>query len=183
MARFEEYREKTAPLQEYYKQSEAHYIELHVTDAEKQRRRSIKRLWKNGLNNTRRQDNMRIFSISDLHLPGNADKPMDIFGAQWENHWDKIQSNWREMVDEEDCVLIPGDISWAMKLEDAIGDLEEIGRLPGKKIIIRGNHDFWWSSISKVRRALPQSHMRCKMTVLNWEGLGFVAREVGCPWK
>lgn len=100
---------------------------------------------------------MRIFSISDLHLPGNADKPMDIFGAQWENHWDKIKSNWREMVDEEDCVLIPGDISWAMKLEDAIGDLEEIGQLPGSKIIIRGNHDFWWSSISKVRRALPQS--------------------------
>lgn len=100
---------------------------------------------------------MRVFCISDLHLPGNADKPMDIFGPQWENHWDKIQRNWRGIVDDEDCVLIPGDISWAMKLEDAIGDLEEIGQLPGRKIMVRGNHDFWWSSISKVRRVLPPS--------------------------
>lgn len=116
---------------------------------------------------------MRIFCISDLHLPGNADKPMDIFGPQWENHWDKIQRNWREIVDEEDCVLIPGDISWAMKLEDAIGDLEEIGRLPGRKIMIRGNHDYWWSSISKVRRVLPPTIYALQNDSVVLNGVGF----------
>jgi len=82
---------------------------------------------------------------------------MDIFGNHWEDHASAIAANWREVVSEGDTVLIPGDISWAMKLEEAATDLEWIDTLPGTKIIARGNHDYWWSSISKVRTALPGS--------------------------
>jgi len=96
-----------------------------------------------------------IFAIGDLHLPGMDDKPMNVFGEQWERHFDVIQANWRSRVREEDIVLIPGDISWAMQLEEAMGDFESIASLPGQKILIRGNHDYWWGGIGKLRRALP----------------------------
>ena len=94
---------------------------------------------------------MKIFSISDLHLSINNPKPMDIFGGPWDNYIDEIIADWKEKVSEEDVVLIAGDISWAMKTEDAKPDLDFISALPGKKIIIRGNHDYWWKSISVVR--------------------------------
>ena len=94
---------------------------------------------------------MKIFSISDLHLSINNPKPMDIFGGPWDNYLDEIVSDWKEKVSEDDIVLIAGDISWAMKTEDAKPDLDFISALPGKKIIIRGNHDYWWKSISAVR--------------------------------
>ena len=98
---------------------------------------------------------MRLFAIGDLHLPGGDDKPMDVFGPQWDRHFFHIRENWQELVKEEDTVLIPGDISWAMQLQAAREDLEEIGRLPGKKILCKGNHDYWWNSISQVRSVLP----------------------------
>lgn len=98
-----------------------------------------------------------VFAIGDLHLAGAVDKPMDIFGKHWENHWERIQKDWEERVSSQDIVLIPGDISWAMKLSDAKIDLENIAKLPGKKILIKGNHDYWWSSVSKVRSVLPSS--------------------------
>lgn len=94
---------------------------------------------------------MRVFAIGDLHLPGEQDKPMDIFGAHWEGHWGKIMKNWLKSVTQQDIVLIPGDISWAMTLEEALPDLDGIGALPGTKILIKGNHDYWWSSISRIR--------------------------------
>ena len=87
---------------------------------------------------------MKIFAIGDLHLSVNNPKPMDIFGPQWEGYVDKIFSDWREKVGEEDLVLLPGDFSWAMKLEDAKADFEMLKKLPGTKIMIRGNHDYWW---------------------------------------
>ncbi|NLX82969.1 MAG: hypothetical protein GXZ04_04040 [Clostridiales bacterium] len=96
----------------------------------------------------------RIFAISDLHLPGGQDKSMDLFGAHWQDHFIKIQEDWQQRVGEQDIVLIPGDISWAMRLEEAITDLRQIGELPGQKIMIKGNHDFWWSAISNVRANL-----------------------------
>lgn len=99
---------------------------------------------------------MRLWAISDLHLPGGHDKPMDIFGAQWENHADRIASAWRERVTEEDAVLVPGDISWALRFEDALPDLAFIGALPGRKVILRGNHDYWWSGVTRVRAALAE---------------------------
>jgi len=98
-----------------------------------------------------------IYAISDLHLSGAKDKPMSIFGVKWDKHWDKIYQNWRRDITDDDIVIIPGDISWAMTLEDAMIDLNEIGGLPGGKIILRGNHDFWWSSVSKLKRQLPPS--------------------------
>lgn len=98
---------------------------------------------------------MKLFAIGDLHLPGGDEKPMNIFGPHWEGHFERICQDWRERVRPEDTVLIPGDISWAMQLRDAAVDLEAIGGLPGRKLILKGNHDYWWSSLSQVRRLLP----------------------------
>ena len=100
---------------------------------------------------------MKVFAISDLHLSVNNPKPMDIFGPAWENYIEKIFVDWREKVGEEDLVLLAGDFSWAMKLEDSIADFQMLEDLPGKKIIIRGNHDYWWNSISAVRKILPKN--------------------------
>lgn len=100
---------------------------------------------------------MKVFAISDLHLSVNNPKPMDIFGPAWENYLDKIFQDWQEKVSEDDLVLLAGDFSWAMKLEESVADFEMLKNLPGKKVIIRGNHDYWWKSISSVRKILPQN--------------------------
>ncbi len=97
---------------------------------------------------------MSLYAIGDLHLPGGEDKSMSVFGPQWEDHMGRISAAWREMIAPEDTVLIPGDISWAMKMEDALPDLRTIAALPGKKVLIRGNHDYWWNSVSRIRAAL-----------------------------
>lgn len=99
---------------------------------------------------------MRLYAISDLHLPGGDDKPMNVFGEHWTDHFQRISQDWRARVREEDVVLIAGDISWAMQLADAIPDLQAIGELPGRKLIIRGNHEYWWSTLKKVRAVLPE---------------------------
>lgn len=99
---------------------------------------------------------MRIYAIADLHLSHSTEKPMDVFGDAWRDHAGKIERAWRAAVSEDDLVLIPGDISWAMQLSDAMPDLAYIGRLPGRKILLRGNHDYWWSAIGRVRTALPE---------------------------
>lgn len=100
---------------------------------------------------------MSIFAISDLHLSTKMNKPMDIFGDNWEGHWDIIRSDWAKKVQENDIVLIAGDISWGMKIDEAEEDLAQIRALAGKKIILRGNHDYWWSSINKVRQTIGES--------------------------
>ena len=100
---------------------------------------------------------MKIYAISDLHLCISGAKPMDIFGEKWENYFDKIKQDWNSKVNEEDVVLVAGDISWAMTEEEAVKDLEYFNGLNGKKIIIRGNHDYWWTGISKVRKILPEN--------------------------
>lgn len=100
---------------------------------------------------------MKIYAISDLHLSFNTDKPMDIFGGKWEGYTQKIKENWNNKIKEEDIVLIAGDISWAMKLDEVHQDLKWIDELNGKKIIIKGNHEYWWKSISSVREILPES--------------------------
>ena len=81
---------------------------------------------------------------------------MDVFGDHWRDHFLRISQDWQERVTSGDVVLLPGDISWAMHLEEALEDLEKIGALPGTKIMLRGNHDYWWSSIGRVRRALGE---------------------------
>ena len=102
---------------------------------------------------------MRLFAIGDLHLPGGQEKPMDVFGGHWEGHFERISQDWRNRVGADDVVLIPGDTSWAMQLKDAVPDLAAIGELPGRKLLIRGNHDYWWGGIGQVRKALPEGMM------------------------
>lgn len=95
-------------------------------------------------------DSLALYAISDLHLSLGCEKPMDIFGAMWKDHHEKVRDNWNSIINDDDTVLIAGDISWAMKLQDAMPDLEFIHNLNGKKIFIKGNHDYWWSSIKKL---------------------------------
>lgn len=100
---------------------------------------------------------MKIFAISDLHLSINNPKPMDVFGERWEGYVEKIFDDWKQKVADDDVVLLAGDFSWAMKLQDALADFDLLKSLPGKKVIIKGNHDYWWPSISVLRQALPEN--------------------------
>ena len=93
---------------------------------------------------------MAIFTIGDLHLSFGTDKPMDIFG--WGNHSEKIRQNWLETVTSQDTVIIPGDFSWGMSLEEAFQDFEFLHSLPGMKIISKGNHDYWWNTMAKLAK-------------------------------
>ncbi len=93
---------------------------------------------------------MALYAISDFHLASTGDKPMDIFGDKWYKHDEKIKNNWLETIKAEDTILIAGDISWSMKMEEGKEDLDFINRLPGRKILVRGNHDYWWTSITKL---------------------------------
>lgn len=98
---------------------------------------------------------MKVFAIGDLHLSGNPPtKPMDIFGPHWDNHWPRIKEDWSTRVTDEDIVFLVGDMSWALRLNEAACDLEEIASMPGKKYMIRGNHDYWWSSANKMRNLM-----------------------------
>lgn len=98
---------------------------------------------------------MKVFAISDLHLSGVKEKPMNIFGEVWEGHFEKISADWRAKVTDEDVVLIGGDTSWGMKLEEGMFDVARLAGLPGRKVFIRGNHDYWWSAITRVRTLAP----------------------------
>lgn len=97
---------------------------------------------------------MKIYSISDLHL-SDGDKPMDVFGGNWENYEAAIGEDWKARVCDDDVVLVCGDLCWAMKIENAGCLYDYLAPLPGKKIVIRGNHDYWWKSITAVRDFLP----------------------------
>ena len=93
---------------------------------------------------------MSIFAVGDLHLSLSAGKPMDVFGGEWAGYMERLEENWRSLVSESDTVIVAGDISWAMKMKDAAADLMWIAKLPGRKILIRGNHDLWWSSVTRL---------------------------------
>lgn len=98
---------------------------------------------------------MRVFAIADLHLAYVTPKPMTVFGPQWAGHPEAIYERWQGAVRPGDLVLLPGDLSWAMRLPDAMTDLAGIAELPGTKVLLRGNHDYWWPTPSKLRAALP----------------------------
>ena len=102
---------------------------------------------------------MALFAISDLHLSLGNDKPMDIFSQNWEGHAEKIRNNWMETVSNKDTVVIPGDISWATYLDHAIEDFKFLNQLPGRKIISKGNHDYWWTTASKMNKFLQENHI------------------------
>ena len=97
-----------------------------------------------------RWDIVAVFTIADLHLPLGIDKPMNKFGSSWDNYVERIEKNWSAVVREGDTVVLPGDLSWATYLEQAERDFDFIERLPGRKIIIKGNHDYWWTTITKL---------------------------------
>lgn len=99
---------------------------------------------------------MKIFAISDLHLSSVCDKPMNVFGKAWENYFELICDDWRAKVTDDDVVILAGDFSWAMRMEQALPDFALVAALPGKKVIVRGNHDYWWNTISQVRGSIPQ---------------------------
>lgn len=100
---------------------------------------------------------MSIYVIGDLHLSFSVNKPMDIFGNNWENHAEKIKNNWIEKVKEEDTVILPGDFSWATYLEDTYKDFEFLNMLPGRKIMSKGNHDYWWTTLTSMRKYLKEN--------------------------
>ncbi|MDR0461962.1 MAG: metallophosphoesterase [Christensenellaceae bacterium] len=97
---------------------------------------------------------MKVFAISDLHLSFQTDKPMDLFGDHWTNYEQRIMDDWNSRVGDDDIGIIAGDISWAMRMEETEKDFAYLKKLRGQKIIIRGNHDYWWKSISKIRETL-----------------------------
>ncbi|PIG96514.1 metallophosphoesterase [Deinococcus sp. UR1] len=98
---------------------------------------------------------MRVYAIADLHLATVTPKPMTVFGPNWAGHPQAIFDQWRELVRPQDLVLLPGDLSWAMRLPDAMTDLAPVAALPGTKVLLRGNHDYWWPTAAKLRAALP----------------------------
>lgn len=97
---------------------------------------------------------MSIFVIADLHLSFKNPKPMNIFGDNWDEHENKIKEDWIKKVKPNDLVILPGDFSWAMELEDTYLDFEYLNELPGKKLLLKGNHDYWWSTLKKMREFL-----------------------------
>jgi predicted phosphohydrolase len=125
---------------------------------------------------------MQIYAIADLHLSLTSEKPMDVFGEAWRGHAEKLERNWRERVQEDDLVLVPGDISWAMQLSAALPDLSFIGSLPGKKILLKGNHDYWWSAIGRVRSSLPDGMRALQNDSIVENGIGICgSRGWLCP--
>lgn len=101
---------------------------------------------------------MAIYAIGDLHLSFNTNKPMNIFGENWDNYEEKIKENWLKKVKQNDLVLLPGDFSWSMKLEDTYKDFEYINNLPGKKILLKGNHDYWWNTLKKMNEFIQKNN-------------------------
>ena len=100
---------------------------------------------------------MSIFVIGDLHLSFNNPKPMDIFGENWAGHEEKIRNNWIENVNENDLVILPGDFSWETYLADTKNDFEYLNNLPGKKLLLKGNHDYWWTTLNSMRTFLKEN--------------------------
>jgi len=100
-------------------------------------------------------EGLKVFAISDLHLSFQVNKPMDVFGENWVDYERRIMEDWNARVGDGDVGIIAGDISWAMRMAETEKDFEYLGKLKGTKIIVRGNHDYWWSTITKVRESLP----------------------------
>ncbi len=101
---------------------------------------------------------MSIFVIADLHLSLSGEKPMDIYGGEWVRHTERIKDAWEAEISQEDTVILPGDLSWALKLSEAMEDLNWISRLPGQKVLFKGNHDLWWTGIGKLNGLFENMH-------------------------
>ncbi len=100
---------------------------------------------------------MSIYTIGDLHLSFHENKPMGIFGENWEGHEEKIRKDWEEKVTANDLVVIPGDFSWSTYLKDTYEDFAYLNDLPGKKLLLKGNHDYWWTTVTSMRKFLQEN--------------------------
>ena len=100
---------------------------------------------------------MALYALADLHLACAVDKPMDVFGGRWQDYMEKIQKRWQAVVSAEDTIVIGGDVSWGIDFREAKADFALLNRLPGHKIILKGNHDLWWDTMSKMRRFLDEN--------------------------
>lgn len=103
---------------------------------------------------------MSIFVIGDLHLSFHENKPMSIFGDNWEGHEEKIKKDWIAKVKEEDLVILPGDFSWSTYLKDTYEDFTYLNSLPGRKILLKGNHDYWWTTLKSMRKYLQENEFK-----------------------
>ncbi len=103
---------------------------------------------------------MSLFVMADLHLSCSVNKPMDIFGTRWTNYMEKIKKNWSCVVTDDDTVIVPGDISWAIDYNEAYEDFKFIDSLPGKKLIGKGNHDYWWGTMAKNRNFANENNFK-----------------------
>lgn len=101
---------------------------------------------------------MSIYVMGDLHLPFGVNKPMDVFGDGWQGYTEKIKEDWNKKVKNEDTVILAGDFSWATYLEDTYKDFEYLCALPGKKIMLKGNHDYWWTTIKSMKKYLEENN-------------------------
>ena len=110
---------------------------------------------------------MSLFVIADLHLSSDGSKSMEVFGPRWKDYQTKIEKNWRAVVNPEDTVIIPGDISWSLKLEDTLEDFRFLDSLPGTKLIGKGNHDFWWATLSKMNAFFEQNKLETLKILYN----------------
>lgn len=95
---------------------------------------------------------MSLYAIGDLHFSTAVNKPMNIFGDNWDNHEEKIINSWKNQVKDDDIVLVVGDTSWGINMNEAEQDLDIIHKLPGKKIFVKGNHDYWWTTVTKLNK-------------------------------
>ena len=102
---------------------------------------------------------MSIYTIGDLHLSFNENKPMSIFGENWQGHENKIKDNWIRNVKDDDLVVLPGDFSWSMYLNDTFKDFQYLKELPGRKLLLKGNHDYWWSTLTSMRNYLKKNNI------------------------
>ena len=100
---------------------------------------------------------MSIYVIGDLHLSFSENKPMSVFGDNWENHEEKIKNNWIENVKENDLVILPGDFSWSTYLKDTYEDFKYLNSLPGTKLLLKGNHDYWWTTVTSMKKFLAEN--------------------------
>ena len=103
---------------------------------------------------------MSIYTIGDLHLSFHENKPMSIFGNNWEGHEEKVKKNWIENVEENDLVVLPGDFSWSTYLKDTYEDFSYLNELPGKKLLLKGNHDYWWTTLTSMRNFLNENNFK-----------------------
>lgn len=104
---------------------------------------------------------MSVFVIADLHLAtADSQKSMEVFGKRWKNYIQKMRDNWQRVVSDADTVIIPGDISWGLATSDALDDLLWLESLPGNKIVMKGNHDFWWSTASKLNKFFEENDIK-----------------------